>query len=274
MLRDLTICALLIAVASQRAAAAATPAPEPGAVAAVSAYIAALSKPDPAAAFALLTSAQQRYFGDVTNFASNYSTTKYRITSHSILRVTVRNPQLVEVDVDQIVSFFDVATARTATATIDEPYFALRDGQRWGVKEISQPWKSYAPHATGRAGDLEVLVDRIEFFDHYVQVYCTLRNVGTEAIQVLPLLKSTFTLIPGATKKALNDAAFPRSDRDFYEGERIYPDHQAVGYITFDLASRADADATATLMVSPVIPDGAAAPVTVTVGPIDLPKLR
>src|SRR5215472_13343249 len=74
-----------------RVASAATPPPDPGAVAAVKRYVTALEKPDAAAAYALLTAAQQRYFGNARNFASNYAATGYRVVGFSIAKVTARS---------------------------------------------------------------------------------------------------------------------------------------------------------------------------------------
>jgi hypothetical protein len=266
-------CALAVVASTTLAAASAAPTPDPAAVTVVRRYVEALEKPDAQAAFALLTPAQQKYFGDPDDFASNQSTTSYRIASYTIAKSTQRNPQLVEVDVDQVVSFFDIATQSASSVRVTEPYFALRTAGSWGVKELFQPWKSYAPKTSGRTGGLVVIVDRIEFFDRRIQVDCTLRNLGPQPVQVLPLLKTTLAFSGGATYPALKDAHFPVNDQEFFEGVRIYPEHQVVGWISFAVPSRTDADMLATFVVSPAIADGAAAPVSVTVGPMRLPKL-
>lgn len=255
-------------------ASALTPAKDDGATDAVRRYVTALALPDPAAAFKLLTPAQQHYFRNARNFGSNYASTGYRVVSFSIEKTTTRNANLVQVDVSQMVSYFDIANERTTSARVHEAYFALRgsDGA-WAVKELVVPWKSYAPHATGRAGGLVVIVDRVEFFSRRVQVDCTLRNLGTRAVQVLPLLRTTLHLSPGGEYAALSGADFPLNDRQFFEGARIYPNHQLVGYVNFAVPAKNDVDMTATLVVAPVIEDGAAAPASVSVDPIKLPKL-
>jgi hypothetical protein len=262
----------LAALALAAIAAASTPTPDPGAVAVVKRYLAALSKPDPQAAFLLLTPGQQRYFRNARNFASNYSTTTYRISSYSIVKSTIRNPDLVEFDVSQTTSFFDIAQGSTGSARAVEPYFALRTRGAWGVKEIYEPWKSYAPKARGRAGSLDVVVDRVEFFDRRIQVVCTFRNLGTKAVQTLPLLQSTLR-IGGSTAAAMNAADFPLNDQALFEGARIYPYHQLVGYINFPWTSHDDVDLTATLVVRPIVEDGAQGPAAATIGPMKLPKL-
>lgn len=252
-------------------AKAATPTPDPGAVAAVKRYVTALEKPDAAAAFAVLTAAQQRYFGNVRNFASNYDATGYRIVAFSVAKVTERSADIVQADVAQRVSFFDIAMQKTSTAQVTEPYFALRSNGVWGVKEIYVPWKSYAPNAPASGGGITVIVNRIEFFDHRIRVYCTLRDLESKAVQVLPLLRSTMT-IGGKTVAAIDTADFPLNDEQFYEGARVYPLHQSVGYINFPLASRTDADLKATITIGPVVADGATQPSFVTIGPLDLRK--
>jgi hypothetical protein len=254
------------------AGAGAGPATNPAAVSAVKQYVGALQGPNAEKAFALLTPAQKRYFGNVRNFASNFSATTFRVISYSISKVTMRNAGLAQVDVAEKISYYDIASEQPATADVIEPYFALRNGEHWGVKKF-QPWKSYAPLTTGRAGGLVVIVDRIEFFDRRMQVDCTFRNLGSKPIQVLPLLKSKLTTSTGVKTAAMNVPNSPLTDRQLFEGLRLYPGHQVVGFMNVELPSRIDADMTATLVIAPVIEDGASAPITVTVGPIHLRKL-
>ena len=255
--------------AAGAASAAATP--DPGAVDAVTRYVSALEKPDAATAFGLLTTAQRRYFGDARNFASNDAATRYRIVGFSIAKATMKSADIAQVDVVQTVTFFDITTERMSTGRFTEPYFALRGNGVWGVKEIYVTWKSYAPDAHGSGGGITAIVDRVEFFDHRIRVYCTLRDLGPKPVQVLPLLRSTMT-IGRKTVAALDAADFPLNDERFFEGVRVYPMHQAVGYINFPLASRTVADIKATITIGPVVADGASRPSLVTIGPLDLRK--
>jgi len=264
--------AFVLAAAVSVTGADAPSAVDSGAVDAVKRYVAALAKPDPESAYRLLTPAQQRYFRNVRNFASNYATTGYRVLSYSIAKATLRNPNLAQIDVSQTTSYYDVAAEHTATVSGTEPYFALRSNGKWGVKEVAVPWKSYAPKASGRAGGLVIIIDRIEFFNHFVQVDCTLRNLGPKPIQVLPLLQSKFNT-GKESAAAIDRAEFPLNDRQLFEGARIYPFHQVVGYITFPWSSRADEDVTATLVVGPAVEDGSKGPMKVIVGPMQLRRL-
>jgi hypothetical protein len=269
------IASMLAIAAAASLCGASTPSPstvDSGAVDAVKRYVAALAKPDPVAAYALLTPAQQRYFRNARNFASNYVTTGYRLVSYSVAGVKMRNANLAQIDVSQTTSYYDVAAERTATVSGTEPYFALRSNGKWGVKEVFKAWKSYAPKASGRAGGLIVRVDRIEFYDHYIQVVCTLRNLGGKPVQVLPLLQSKLK-IGSENLAAIDKPDFPLNDRQFFEGTRIYPYHQVVGYMTFSRSSQADEDTTATLIVGPAVEDGSKGPMTVSVGPMALARL-
>ena len=261
---------ILVAGAGLAGASGATA--DDAAVAAVKQYVGDLAAGRIDHAFTLLTTAQQRYFGNARNFASNYTTTDFQIVRWSVAASRMHDPALAEVDVDQTTSFFDIAAGRTMQAHATEPYFALRSGGSWGVKEIYVPWKSYRPKTQGRTGSLEVTVDRVEFYDRRVQVDCTLRDVGSKPLQVLPLLKSTLTL-GATTAAALAAPDFPLNDRQFYDGVRLYPLHQIVGFINFPLSSRSDRSYTARLVVGPVVEDGAAGPGTVVVDAIALPKL-
>ena len=269
--RVVTVALSAVAIAAS-AATADAPQADAAAVAVVKRYVAALAADQTDRAFALLTPAQQRYFGNARNFASNYASTGYHLDRWSIASTRAHTPTLAEVDVDQTTSFFDVAAQKTMQAHATEPYFALRSGDSWGVKEIYVPWKSYAPKAQGRSGGLVVVVDRIEFYDRRVQVDCTLRDDGKRPLQVLPLLKSRLVL-GTQTIAPLADPDFPLNDRQFYDGVRLYPLHQVVGYINFPISSRTDRAYVAQLTVGPFVEDGAAGPASVSVGPISLPKL-
>lgn len=263
------LMACLACVSGTSRAAAAAPTPDPRAVDVVRRYVAALEKPDTDVAYRLLTPAQQHYFGNARNFASNYAATRYRIVAFKVAKVTIRSAAIVQVDVTQTASFYDIANEKTSTAQITEPYFALRANGAWGVKEIYVPWKSYAPNAQASGGGITVIVDRIEFFDRRIRVYCTLRDLGSKPVQVLPLLRSTMT-IADKTVAAINTPDFPLNDEQFFEGVRVYPMHQAVGYINFPLPSRTDTALKATITIGPVVADGASQPAFVTIGPLDL----
>src|SRR5438128_10994449 len=103
----------LVALCVATNASAAVPTPDPAAVDVVKRYLTALAKADPQSAYRLLTAAQQHYFRNSRNFASNYATTNYRIVRYSVIRATMRKPDLVQIAVDQTASFFDVATSRS-----------------------------------------------------------------------------------------------------------------------------------------------------------------
>jgi len=264
---------VLGALALVLAGAAPTPRPtaDPGALEAVTQYVAALSRGDYAAAFGLLTSAQQHYFGDVNNFASNPRSTKYVIHKYSIIG-SLSHGNVVEAMVRQETSFVNLATGGQVDGTVREPYFALRENGAWRLKQLSQPWKAYAVGASGNAQGVEVTVHRVEFYDKRIELDCTIRNDGKTAVQVLPLGKSV--LDDGANKvPAMNEANFPLNDVGFFEGFRLPPGQQRAGFINFPTSQRQDADQTFTLTVAPAIFDGAEQTFGIVVGPMQLKKL-
>jgi len=241
------------------------------AIAAVTQYVTALSHNDYASAYALLTSAQQHYFGNVNNFASNARATQYAIHKFEIVSA-LPHDQVVEITVSQQATFVNAATGAVVSGAVKEPYFALLENGAWRVKQLYQPWKSYAPNITGSAQGIAITVHRIEFYDKRIQIDCTIRNGSTTPAQVLPLGKSV--LDDGAAKvPALNDATFPLNDLGFFEGLRLLPGHQASGYINFPVARKKDQEQTLTMTVAPAIFDGAEQPFGVVVGPIHLKTL-
>lgn len=246
---------------------------DPAAVAAVERYVAAVEREDYAAAFGLLPSGQQRYFIDVDNFASNAKALGYRVLKHRTVATRGIGADAVEVDVEQTVAADDFANARRLAASVREPYFAVRDAGRWGVKELGQPWKSYAPRVQGENNDVSVTVNRVAFYEKIVHLDCAIANRGTVPVQVLPLLQSKLKDEEGRTQAALNAPDFPENDRGFFEGARIYPGHQAVGFINFPLPSKTDARVSYTLTVGPAIAEGGSDTFAISVGPFVLPKL-
>jgi len=240
-------------------------------VVAVTQYVNALAAGDAERAFALLTAAQQRYFGNARNFASNAAAAQYKIGKFS-LDSALSHGTIVEVVVREEVSFYDIATRQPVKTGVREPYFALRENGQWRVKQLYQPWKSYAPNATGQAQGVSVTVARVEFFNQRVRLDCAIRNDGTKPVQVLPLGTTQLDDGHGARIHAMNEAQFPLNDVGFFEGIRLEPGRQAVGFINFPMARR-DAPHRFTLALGPAIQDGADRTFDVVVGPFDLPKL-
>jgi limonene-1,2-epoxide hydrolase len=270
--------AFLIIAAAALLALGATPAPsprpspDPAAIAAVSAYVAALQRGDFDAAFALLTAEQQRYFGNAHNLASNSRASGFVIHSYKVIG-QLSHGAIVEAMVEQQSSFMDIASGKTITGVVREPYFALRENGAWRVKELYQPWKSYAPNMSGSAHGVEVIVARIEFYDKRIRFDCAIRNTGSVGVQVLPLAKTTLDDGSGAKIPAMNEATFPLNDVGFFEGMHLQPGQQAIGFINFPVAQKKDADQTLTLTVAPAIADGAEQTFSIVVGPIHLAKL-
>lgn len=240
-------------------------------VVAVSQYVRALAAGDFQRAYALLPASQQRYYGNPRNFASNAAAARFTITAFSP-ETMLSHGAVVEVVVHEDVTYYDIATRQPVKARVREPYFALRENGGWRVKQLYQPWKSYAPNAIGRSLGLSVTVARVEFYDQRVRLDCAIRNDGPKPVQVLPLGKTQLDDGSGAKIAAMNEPRFPLNDIGFFEGLRLEPGRQAVGFINFPLARR-DAPLRFTLALGPAIQDGADQTFTVVVGPFALPTL-
>jgi hypothetical protein len=266
------IAAATAAIGRSSPAGADPPRADPAAMKTVARYMRALAAREWQQAFDLLVPAQQRYFGSAANFASNPLSTHYAIRKYSLGTPLVHR-DVIEVPVKQWVYVLDVGTGTEIAATVNEPVFALREQSGWGVKQLYQPWKAYAPNATGTNNGVEVTVNRVEFFDRRVTLDCTIRNAGKTPVQILPLLKSTLNDGAGHVYAAMSEATFPLNDLEFFKGPRIYPSHQAVGFINFGVPEKRDETSAFTLTVGPAIEDGGAQTFSVSVGPFALPKL-
>lgn len=271
-MKALVIAALTVVLVGASPAPTPRQSPDPAAIAAVSAYVAAAARGDFDAAFGLLTAEQQRYFGNARNLASNSRASGFVIHSYKVIG-QLSHGAIVEAMVEQKASFLDIAGGKTITGIVREPYFALRENGAWRVKELYQPWKSYAPHVSGSAQGVEVAVGRVEFYDKRVRLDCTIRNTGAVGVQVLPLGKTTLDDGSGAKIPAMNEATFPLNDIGFFEGMHLQPGHEAVGFINFPIAQKRDEDQTLTLTLAPAIADGAEQTFSIVVGPIHLAKL-
>lgn len=266
------ILAMMSALVLIGATQSPSPSPDPAALSAVTRYVQALVRGDYRSAYGLLTNAQQRYFIDVNNFASNNKTTDYHIRRFSVLGA-VSHGAVVEVVVHQDISVLDRATGRNVDGKIREPYFALRENGAWRVKQLYQPWKAYAPQASASSQSVTVTVDRIEFYDQRLRFDCRIRNDGSTPVQILPLNKSTLDDGSGSKIAALDTATFPLNDVGFFEGVRLSPGAQTAGFINFPVTHKADETQSFTLALGPAIFDGAEQTFSIVVGPIRLEKL-
>lgn len=271
-MRALLVAALALLVIGATPAPTPRQSPDPAAIAAVSAYVADAARGDFSAAFGLLTAEQQRYFGNANNLASNSRASGFVIHSYKVIG-QLSHGDIVEAMVEQHASFTDISSGKAVPGVVREPYFALRENGAWRVKELYQPWKSYAPDASGSMQGIEVAVKRVEFYDKRVRLDCTIRNAGRVGVQVLPLAKSTLDDGSGSKIPAMNDATFPLNDMGFFEGMHLAPGQQAVGFINFPLAQKTDTDQTLTLTVGPAIADGAEQTFSIVVGSMHLAKL-
>lgn len=270
VLIPLAACALALSAASPKPSPA--PSPDPAAIAAVTQYVDALAHGDFKAAYAISTASQQHYFLSANNLASNTQTTHYVIKKATVFGV-ISHGAIVEVVIREEVSFLDIGTQKPAEGTVNEPYFAVRENGAWRVKQLYQPWKSYAPNVTGSAKGVDVTVNRVEYYDKRIRLDCTIRNSGTVPVQVLPLGKTRLTIGSGAPIAAMNDPTFPLNDVVYFEGVRLLPQHQAVGFINFPLTEKKDEDQQLTLIVAPAIADAAEQTFSISVGPMLLRRL-
>ena len=271
-MRAFVLAALALLVIGASPAPTPRQSPDPAAIAAVSAYVAAVARGDFDAAFRLLTSDQQRYFGNARNLASDSRASGFVIHTYKVVG-QLSHGAIVEAMVEQHASFVEIASGKTIDGVVREPYFALNENGTWRVKELYQAWKSYATDVSGSAQGVEVAVRRVEFYDKRLTLDCTIRNTGSIGVQVLPLGKTTLDDGSGAKIPAMNEAKFPLNDVGFFEGMHLLPGQQAVGFINFPIAQKKDVDQTLTLTLGPAITDGAEQTFSIVVGPIHLVKL-
>ncbi|MBV9440173.1 MAG: hypothetical protein JOZ24_09305 [Candidatus Eremiobacteraeota bacterium] len=244
------------------------PAPKNAQYAAVQRYVDALRAARYDDAYALLTDAERRYFGDASAYRSVFDADGYALQSASI--VGARGDERGRVFfVREKISYVDHATDKRRVLDATVPLGVLAENGRQHVKDPGKPYRAFAPAATAEASGLRVTVKKVDFFPDRVDVVLTFANIGDGFVTVLPYNKSVLRDDRGGVYRVLALKDWTVTDKRLFEGIPLAPSSQYTGAMAFVAQRFGDVKRRWSLTVAPALRDGADAPfeVTITIPP-------
>jgi len=231
-------------------------------------YLGALQRGDYAAAFALLSHAEQRYFGNAKNYASGFVADGLKILSFHPVGITPF-PGGVVVSVDEGFQFIDPGHRVPVKAKGRVDYGVLKEAGGFRIKDPSHPWLAIVPkNATVTQDGLRVTVNKVSFFTGRVEVMMTFANLADTTVTLLPYGRSVLHDAAGSVYQPIQTTLPGLTDRNLRLGLRLPSDAQYTGALTF-LTPNRFTPKSLSLTLAPQLRDGADAPFEVNL-PIDL----
>ena len=231
-------------------------------------YITALGSGNYPAAFALLSSDEQRYFATADNFASVFRADHFKIGRYKVLRTSSAGARGVLVVVSENIEFFDYAHQSPATATARVDYGLLNESGSVKIKDPYHPWRVVVPNnASADVNKLRVTVRKISFFTGRVEFIVNFANYGDETVTLLPYGRSVLKDQSSAPYHLIATKLESLTDKNLYLGLRLAGSGQYTGALTFFTPDRFRPKSLS-LTLAPQLRDGADAPFSV-----DLPAI-
>jgi hypothetical protein len=223
------------------------------------AYLGALSRGDYAAAFALLTREERRYFGSPENFASGFVADGLKISSYKAIGLTPFSGGVV-VSVSEDFQFNDPGHAIPVKAKGRVDYGLINEDGKVRVKDPSHPWLAVVPkNATVTQDGLRVTVNKVSFFTGRVEVLLTFSNIADTTVTLLPYGRSVLRDAAGTAYHPIETKLPGLTDRNLRLGLRLPSDAQYTGALTFLTPNRFTPQSLS-LTIAPQLRDGADAP--------------
>ncbi len=256
-------CAL---AASPLAAGAALSAPQR---AVLVRYLTALQHQQYAAAFALLSPAQRRYFGSPGNLASAYEADRLRIGTFQVLGSTTVPAAGTVAVVREHLRFFDHAHQTSASFDANVRYGIVAGPAGPAVKDPYHPWHASLPaNASGEKDGLRATVRKLSFFTGRVELVVTFANYGSQTVTLIPYGRSVLRDDGGRAYVPIATKIPGLTDKTLFEGLRLAPSAQYTGALTFPTADRF-APRHLAITFAPNLTDGADAPFELAVPAFD-----
>ena len=234
----------------------------------LNAYLGALQHAKYDAAFALLSRAEQRYFGNPKNYSSGFIADGLKIFSFHPVGITPFSGGVV-VSVDEDFAFVDPGHRLPVRAKGRVDYGLLNEGGEVRIKDPSHPWLAVVPKkATVTQDGLRVTVNKVSFFTGRVEVLMTFANLADSTVTLLPYGRSVLHDAGGVAYQPIQTTLPGLTDRNLRLGLRLPSDAQYTGALTF-LTPNRFTPKSLSLTLAPQLRDGADAPFEVNL-PIDL----
>ena len=259
-------CAALAALPSPARAALA-----PAQRALLQHYVGALVRADYAAAFALLSPDERRYFGSAANFASVYAADRVKIDRFTI--VGSKSDKLGTVAlVSERIEFFNQTRQLPGRATAKVAYGILRTESGYVIKDPYHPWRALAPGAlVAERNRVRVTVRTFSFYTGRMEMVATFANLGDKAVTLLPYGRTTLRDQNGKTFAPIASRSPGLTDATLYTGLVLPGSAQYTGLMTFLTPDRFEPKSL-TLTIAPALLDGGDAPFVLTFPPYSVPS--
>jgi hypothetical protein len=268
VLRGSAAAAMLLLFATAPVSAALTPPQRT----VLKAYLDALSHGRYAAAYALLSADERRYYGSVDHFTSVYTADRFMIRSYTILGSESVRAGTVAV-VSERVGFVDHAHERAASVIAKVPYALVSGpGGTPVIRDPGHPWRAYAPagFAGESGGGLHATVRKISFFTGRVELIVNFQNYSGSAVTLLPYGRSVLRDASGHVYHPIATRLSALTDKTLYIGLRLPSSGQYTGFLTFATPDRFT-PLHLRLTIAPALADGADAPFALELGPYSPP---
>lgn len=263
-------CCALLAAATLGAAPAPPrgvafgPVPRSPQTGVVKRYVDALKARDYAAAFALLTGDERRYFGDAASYRSVFDADGVTIERATI--AGARGDERARVFfVRERIAYVDHATDARREVDATVPIGVLPEHGALRVKDPGKPYRAFASSSSADVSGLRVTVKKVDFYPDRADVVVTFANVGDGFVTLLPYAKSVLRDDRGGIYRVLATKDWTVTDKRLYEGIPLAPNARYTGSIAFTTPRFGAVPRSWTLTVAPALREGADAPFDVTI---------
>ncbi len=234
------------------------PLPGGGQTQAVTAYLAALKRADYAAAFAVLSSRDRKYFRNAQNFASIFTADALALRSFKLLGAKGDERGRVFFAHESL-GFYNHLKNERFKGEVDVVLGALND-HGWKVRDLGHPWKAYAADTTQTISDLRVQIRKVSYFERRIEIIVNFANLGSSFVTVLPYGKSVLRDDRGNVYRILATKDPLLTDRQLFIGLRLAPNAQYSGALQFETPVLDDRAHALSLTIAPFLRDASDAP--------------
>jgi hypothetical protein len=218
-------------------------------------YLDALVRGDYAAAFALLSDDERRYFRSAANYGSVFAADRVKVDAFRVLGST-RTAKGTVALVSERIEFFDHARQSPGTATVKVPYGLVPRGAGLGIKDPYHPWRAYAPSGVAvTVHRIRAIVRKVSFFTGRLEIVATFQNLGDTPVTILAYGRTALRDETGKSYPLIASNLSSLTDKTLYTGLRLPGSGEYTGALTFQTPDRFTPK-TLTLTVAPALLDG------------------
>jgi hypothetical protein len=221
-------------------------------------------------AYGLLARDERAYFKTATNFASVFAADRFQLDRYA-LRDVQPGPGLL-VEVGEEVRFLDQAHQRIVGAKVGALYGLTNEDGGYRIHDEARAWKAFDPPGSATTQDkLTATVRKVSFYPARVQLVVTFANLGDSFVTLLPYGRSVLRDEAGNPYRLIETKLPELTDRQLRLGLRLAGSAEYTGALTFAAPSGVRAAQALSLVVGPVLRDGADEPFTLQFDPIAVP---